>query len=325
MLRVEHPLIRAYRELLRVGEGASSDDIKTAYRGLAHVYHPDKNIDKDTTATFVKIQEAYGILSDPLSIEKLNLEYLDERCLEKCIEGLDLNFGSFFGHRFYTDNNLPKIPPSRRIALGSAEAMLNEPYLADQAYSKLEGDRSILDDPSLDYAELVLAGRMSDADTQSLRDAYMQKDFSVLPWYIANNEGIIHFLNRDYDTSLRIYRQLIRRIPNNIIFLYRLGICCEIAAFSHTRVVMGRKLINRRLARHAVKCFHKAIDVGETRPVLPQRCMTIRKTLADFYEALGRKRKALKAWEEIHDMAPRQKEARKRVEDGENIIHALLK
>ncbi|MDA8142104.1 MAG: DnaJ domain-containing protein [Desulfobacteraceae bacterium] len=54
-----------YYKVLGVDKGASSADIKKAYRKLAMKYHPDhaKN-DKDAEEKFKKISEAYAVLSD---------------------------------------------------------------------------------------------------------------------------------------------------------------------------------------------------------------------------------------------------------------------
>lgn len=52
-----------YYSTLGVAKAASSDEIKKAYRKLAHEHHPDK--DKGNEAKFKEINEAYQVLSDP--------------------------------------------------------------------------------------------------------------------------------------------------------------------------------------------------------------------------------------------------------------------
>uniref|UniRef100_A0A0C9QX92 TSA: Wollemia nobilis Ref_Wollemi_Transcript_1659_1878 transcribed RNA sequence n=1 Tax=Wollemia nobilis TaxID=56998 RepID=A0A0C9QX92_9CONI len=55
-----------YYSVLKVGKGASADDIKKAYRKLAMRWHPDKNPNnkKEAEAKFKSISEAYEVLSD---------------------------------------------------------------------------------------------------------------------------------------------------------------------------------------------------------------------------------------------------------------------
>ena len=54
-----------YYETLGVPRGASSDDVKKAYRKLAHKYHPDITKDPDGEEKFKAVNEAYKTLKDP--------------------------------------------------------------------------------------------------------------------------------------------------------------------------------------------------------------------------------------------------------------------
>jgi curved DNA-binding protein CbpA len=56
---------------LGVAETASAGEIRTAYRRLVLLYHPDRSGDKSTTERFVRISEAYRALAD----EKTRNEY----------------------------------------------------------------------------------------------------------------------------------------------------------------------------------------------------------------------------------------------------------
>ncbi|GFP97667.1 Dnaj homolog subfamily b member 13 [Phtheirospermum japonicum] len=55
-----------YYNILKVNRNASDEDLKKAYRRLAMIWHPDKNVNKqESEAKFKQISEAYDVLSDP--------------------------------------------------------------------------------------------------------------------------------------------------------------------------------------------------------------------------------------------------------------------
>ena len=54
--------MKDYYHILGVEKGASEDDIKKAFRKLAHKYHPDKRGGDE--AKFKEVSEAYAVLSD---------------------------------------------------------------------------------------------------------------------------------------------------------------------------------------------------------------------------------------------------------------------
>jgi len=54
-----------YYKLLGVKSGASSAEIKSAYRKLARKSHPDLNPDTRAAREFALLSKAYHVLSDP--------------------------------------------------------------------------------------------------------------------------------------------------------------------------------------------------------------------------------------------------------------------
>ena len=53
-----------YYNALELNKNASMDEIRKSFRTLALKYHPDKNKDEGSKEKFMKIVEAYEVLSD---------------------------------------------------------------------------------------------------------------------------------------------------------------------------------------------------------------------------------------------------------------------
>jgi curved DNA-binding protein CbpA len=57
--------LKTYYQLLELGDKPTLEEIKKAYRSKAMSTHPDRNPSAEAAQQFVKINEAYEILSDP--------------------------------------------------------------------------------------------------------------------------------------------------------------------------------------------------------------------------------------------------------------------
>ena len=149
----DSPTLKKYRELLGVSETATAEDLKKAYHQRAFLYHPDRNSDPRAQEQFQQVREAFDILSDPQQVSALKQNHLKEHLFDFCIEGLDVSFGAFFGHRVFVAGG-SRLPRELRIG---ADPGPDQQSLVERVY--VEEDRSILDHSAYDSIEVVYAGR----------------------------------------------------------------------------------------------------------------------------------------------------------------------
>ncbi|MGE0528823.1 MAG: DnaJ domain-containing protein [Bdellovibrionales bacterium] len=303
----ESPTIRLYRELLGVGPQAGSEELKKAYYRLAMLYHPDRNLNRDTSETFQKIREAFETLSDPVQVRAMQQSYWREKLFNTVVEGLNVSFGSFFGYRVFAPEGSRV---EKRFRLGEERAGESDVNGFDQIAGTVEQDQSILDNPAYDAIETVYAGRFSIDDEERLQSGLSSAQMVRLPWVMLNNQGIMHFLDSDIQGALRCYRELNDRVPNNIIFMYRLGLCHVLQGFANsTRGLFGRTRPDRGEVEKGILLFRQCIKIGENRSVGKQHCLLIRKFLADTLAKMGRRRQATRVWRDILRLDPNSVEA----------------
>lgn len=301
----QSPTLRKYRELLGVSTTATEEDLKKAYYQLAFLYHPDRNPDPQAPAHFQKIREAYDVLTDSAKVESLQKNHLKEKLFDTCVEGLQVSFGAFFGYRIFTTGE-DLIPRSHRIGKDPGP----DPQSLFQGQVYVEEDRSILDDPAFDSIEVVYAGRFSKEDEERLKSDIRMTSQSALPWVVLNNTGILDFINGDYAKALKCYEELNRRIRNNIIFMYREALCHIVIGFQKPkRTLWGTIAPDKKEIQKGIQLLKKCIQTGENRPVGKQKCLVIKKLLADVLEKTGRQKAAKTLWQEIFKHKPQSVEA----------------
>ncbi|NQY30389.1 MAG: DnaJ domain-containing protein [Flavobacteriaceae bacterium] len=65
-----------YYKILEIQQTASFEEIKIAFKKQAVKWHPDRNLETDTTQKMQEINEAYLILKDKEARERYDREYL---------------------------------------------------------------------------------------------------------------------------------------------------------------------------------------------------------------------------------------------------------
>ena len=96
-----------YYETLGIPPDANAETIKSAFRQLAHRYHPDVSTEPDAEQRFREIAEAYSVLSDPAkraSYDEQGSTDLTRATAEDLWAGIDLT--DIFGSRAPAFGNL---------------------------------------------------------------------------------------------------------------------------------------------------------------------------------------------------------------------------
>ena len=316
------PEVRASLELLGVSLESRPQDLKRAYHKLALEYHPDRNPDPNAADEFRRVTEAFELLSDPNRVRELNGKSLRGRLHTQVIEGFEITFGSFFGYRIFD--------PQNRDQSGRGKLKLTSQKFASQERQEpwlpVEENNSILDHAAFDALEVVYAGRFSIEDEARLKSGIRGRELAQLPWVVLNNQGLIKFLDGDLRRATKCFAEICERVPNNIIFTYRYALCLVLSGFKYPkRSLLGAMKPDRLKIDQGLVLLERCLKLGTEREVGRQKCLVIRKIIADIYAKTGRVRKAKKAWAEIFAMDPRCAEAAYKVKGADVSRRLALK
>lgn len=313
------PTVRASLELLGVGTNATQAELKRAYHKLALAYHPDRNPDKQTADEFRKVSQAYELLSDPLRVAELNRKSMTERLHTPVVEGLSITFGSFFGYRLF------QTEPLETTLQLTGNATPAQEDRASKSWGAIEENNSILDHPAFDALEVVYAGKHGAEDELAVKGETDGRKLVHLPWVVLNNQGLLKFLDGHVKSSAECYRKLCERIPNNIIFMYRYGLCLILDGFQNPKTTfLGTKKPDRIKIARGLELLDHCVKIGHERAHGRQKCLAIRKIIADVNEKIGETRKAKRLWKEIAEEDPRSIEAAYKTK-GAKAAEKLLK
>lgn len=105
-------------KILEVDAGASTSDIKSAYRRLVNIYHPDKNKDPGAEDKFKEIASAYEILGNETKKKEYDRQNSREKTYKKPYDSwgtgdfddLFRDYGSFDGFHKWGGNENPTGP-----------------------------------------------------------------------------------------------------------------------------------------------------------------------------------------------------------------------
>lgn len=101
-----------YYDILQLNQNASATEIKKSFRYLALKYHPDKNKNSESNQMFLKIVEAYEVLSDTNLRRKYDLTLRNEISQSsfhvngKWIPSADLS--SYYSYEFIKNWKVPR-------------------------------------------------------------------------------------------------------------------------------------------------------------------------------------------------------------------------
>jgi curved DNA-binding protein CbpA len=314
------PTVKASLELLGIGASASASELKRAYHKLALAYHPDRNPSAEAATEFRKISQAYELLCDPLRTAELNRKYMTERLHAPVVDGLSITFGSFFGYRLFQTE-----PLNTRLQI-SGDKDSSAQVTEKKSWGPVEENNSILDHAAFDAIEVVYAGKHNREDELAVKGEVDGKKLVHLPWVMLNNQGLLKFLDGNIKSSAECYRRLCERIPNNIIFMYRYGLCLILDGFQNPKTTfLGVKKPDRIKIAKGLELLNHCVKIGDERSHGRQKCLVIRKIIADVNEKIGEGRRAKRLWKEIAEEDPKSIEAAYRTQGAQAAEKLLLK
>jgi tetratricopeptide (TPR) repeat protein len=238
--------ISKYYEILGLKPGASVDEIKKAYRGLALAHHPDKNLTGESEARFRQIAEAYQILRvQKIKIQK-SIQKFDDIYPEDAVSSYEQAQMLSAKHQYeeailFYDKALQRLPRYTNAWLKKGDALYHLKRYNDalECYGKvLQITPDMADAWNLQGICLSDLGRHEDA-LESFDEATILDPIHAPAW---NFKGVCFFTLGRLEMALDCFERATKIFPEFAVAWYNMG---------GVLLKIGRK-------KEAEKCFEKS-------------------------------------------------------------------
>lgn len=178
-----------------LGMGATLSDIKSAYKKMALVYHPDKQSNGATDPMWLKVLKAYETLTDPEKKKKYDSTLKFDDTIPE--EPVDLEkFFDVFGPVFVRNSiwSVKKNVPH----LGDMKTPLKDVYKFYDFWHAFDSwrDFSVFDEYNLEEAESRYEKRYMERENRKIKASHLKKE----------RQRIIKLVNMARDTDPRILK-----------------------------------------------------------------------------------------------------------------------
>ena len=226
-----------YYLILDIPQDANLEEIKRSYRKKALLYHPDRNLNKETSEDyelkFKKVSEAYQILSDPVAREKydtFNFIPSEEQHFDCPFEIFEKIFTKIPPEYIYLSSKLINsfIHPEKDLMMSILESVPKESKLyhiihnlnqiIEEKYSSAQANNSFQEkQTNEDQSEVPLEeptmSEISSERNSSLSDKDVSPEIEDSPKYLQTQ----NITTTIYVSLEDIYRQEIKKIDINRI------------------------------------------------------------------------------------------------------------
>ncbi len=231
--------------------------------------------------------------------------------------------GTLYGTRVYIpdENKGGLITSASRLLGGGSSVNYDESYSAITKKKYYGIRQSILESPLADLLEVFYGTNpIGPVNTQLLHDAFVNRSHGGLDdllWIRENEQGIYHFMNRDFDSAVSMFSKINSQVSDNIINMYRLGVSLEakasVTGFKKNNPSEWTSTMNSAINQYvnALQLIQKRRyswigPAGQERPSKfePKSQLTVLMQLADAYNCVGEYDLARKLWQKAKDINP---------------------
>ncbi len=330
----EPPQFSWARNVLGVGRNANYEEIRKTYLERSREEHPDKNLEnwKEANARFGALASAYKLLTDERAREESINEF--QKALEQpfVVGNRLFSIGSLYGVRIFMPEGYGELVSDTRRLLASGN-QAGSSYAARENYATVYGIRnSIMESQLADLLYTYYGSNETDSSKKLLEEAFVRRKrggLDDLLWMRNNDLAADYFLKRRFKEASGLFEEVNQMVQDNIIFMYRQGICLEaLAAQSRYQEPCANSAEEnwRHHEKAAISLYEKCLsklrkrkgawlDSGYAKEFEPKSMLTVMMQLADAYAQMGAIgwAKSKELWGEIFQIDPSCYEARRKV------------